>query len=203
MKSLTYDKCFKIILVGDSYAGKTLLLSALTNNPINNSTYLGTIGVDFGSVIVNYEDKKIKLQIWDTAGQERFQSIIQSYYKTTNAIILVYDITNMNSFIHIPKWMDDAIKYSPNDAPILIVGNKIDLKIYRKVSYEEGLDLATKNNVSFIEISSKENTNINELTNILCEKLLKITTEMTKLEDIIKINNGNDTNFKNLKKKCC
>lgn len=86
-----------------------------------------TIGVEFGSKIISVNDKQIKLQIWDTAGQETFKSITRSYYRGSIGVILVYDITNRDSFNNIMKWLDETKNYANDKVTMLLVGNKTDL----------------------------------------------------------------------------
>ena len=88
-----------------------------------------TVGVDCKSKTFNYQNKKVKLQLWDTAGQERFTTITTAYYRKTHCCILLFDITNKQSFFNLFKWIDQYNYY--NDYPlknIIIVGNKHDLE---------------------------------------------------------------------------
>ena len=100
MYNQKYDYLFKIIIIGDSGVGKPAFLLRFTDDSFTG-THLTTIGVDFKIKIINFEDKTIKLQIWDTAGSERFRTITKTYYKGTHGIILMYDVTNRNSFENI------------------------------------------------------------------------------------------------------
>ena len=106
--------------------------------------------------------KKIKLQIWDTAGQERFKNITASYYRGGNGILLIYDITDRESFQSLNSWLIEIEKNANKNVKIILIGNNCDLEDKREVSYQEGKDFAQNNNMLFFEVSAKNNTNINE-----------------------------------------
>jgi Ras-related protein Rab-1A len=98
-----YDYSTKVLVIGDAGTGKSaLILRYVDDNYTNN--YYNTIGVDFKIKLCDINDKRIKINIWDTAGQEKFKSIISSYYRNSDVIILVFDLTNELSFIHIDYW---------------------------------------------------------------------------------------------------
>lgn len=106
------------------------------------------------------ESKVIKLQIWDTAGQEKFRTITSSYYRGAHGIIVVYDVTNRDSFENIKNWMNEITKYASENVNRLLVGNKSDMDSRRAVSYEEGKELADSMGINFIETSAKASTNV-------------------------------------------
>ena len=120
----------KIILTGDVAVGKTAMINSLLGSKFNDE-YEPSIGVDFFSKTLKFKGKQIKLQIWDSAGQEKFRSLIPNYIRGASLIYLVYDITNKNSFNHLPDW----IKFINNieNTNIVIIGNKIDLENKREV----------------------------------------------------------------------
>ena len=147
----------KIILTGDVAVGKTSIINTLLGNKFTEE-YEPSIGVDFFSKTMNYKGKQIKLQIWDSAGQEKFRSLIPNYIRGASLIFLVYDITNQQSFIHLPDW----IKFINNieNTNIVIVGNKIDLENKRVITFEEGKKFAEENNYEIYEVSAKEGTGL-------------------------------------------
>ena len=98
------DHLAKILVIGDGGVGKTSLITRFTDERFITS-YTATIGVDFKSRIIRYDEKNIKLQIWDTAGQERFRNITQAYYRGAAGILLAYSITDQKSFSNIEKWI--------------------------------------------------------------------------------------------------
>ena len=101
-----------------------------------------TIGVEFGSKIVQIGNKNCKLQVWDTAGQESFKSITRSYYRGSICALLCYDVTNRESFDNLIKWLEETKTYANDKITIMLIGNKTDLAQKRVVSYDEGLDFA-------------------------------------------------------------
>jgi small GTP-binding protein len=100
--------------------------------------------------------------MWDTAGQEKFQHIISSYYRGAHGILLVFDITNIKSFIDMQHWVNEAENYSPSNTVKILVGNKLDMKHERSVTYEEAAEYAEKLGVTYIETSAKDDINIEE-----------------------------------------
>nr|XP_013805166.1 PREDICTED: ras-related protein Rab-6A isoform X3 [Apteryx mantelli mantelli] len=128
-----------------------------------DNTYQATIGIDFLSKTMYLEDRTIRLQLWDTAGQERFRSLIPSYIRDSAAAVVVYDITNVNSFQQTTKWIDDVRTERGSDVIIMLVGNKTDLADKRQVSIEEGERKAKELNVMFIETSAKAGYNVKQL----------------------------------------
>ncbi|XP_009990228.1 PREDICTED: ras-related protein Rab-6A-like, partial [Tauraco erythrolophus] len=123
-----------------------------------------TIGIDFLSKTMYLEDRTIRLQLWDTAGQERFRSLIPSYIRDSAAAVVVYDITNVNSFQQTTKWIDDVRTERGSDVIIMLVGNKTDLADKRQVSIEEGERKAKELNVMFIETSAKAGYNVKQVS---------------------------------------
>lgn len=134
------DLCLKIILVGDSGVGKTNILTRFTKN-IFNQDNKSTIGVEFGTKIINIQDHVVKLQIWDTAGQERYKSITVAYYKGSKGAFIVFDVSKKQTFDNVIKWYNDIKKNGEKELSIILIGNKTDLKV-REVSFEEAKKFA-------------------------------------------------------------
>ncbi len=121
-----------------------------------------TIGVDFKIRSLEEGGKTCKLQIWDTAGQDRFKTITSSYYKGAHGIIVVYDITDKDSFAKVTEWMSEVDKHASENISRILVGNKVDLEDKREVTYQEAKELADNFNVKFIETSAKEAKNVED-----------------------------------------
>ena len=157
------------------------------------------LGIDFKIKIINLENKLIKLQIWDTAGQERFRTITKTYYKGAHGIILTYDVTDPNSFKNIKNWIKQIESNAQAGVCKVLVGNKCD-KPDRKISYEEGKNLAESFNMEFFETSAKNNQNINEVFNFLTKEILKTQVGNTGTDSGVKIK---DEKNGRTRKKCC
>jgi len=154
-----YDFLFKLLLIGDSGVGKSCLLLRFADDTYTES-YISTIGVDFKIRTVELDGKTIKLQIWDTAGQERFRTITSSYYRGAHGIIVVYDVTDVDSFNNVKQWLHEIDRYASENVNKLLVGNKSDLASKRAVTYEQGKEFADSLGIEFIETSAKNATNV-------------------------------------------
>jgi len=167
----SYDYQAKLLIIGDSCVGKSCLLLRFVEN-FFQETFISTIGVDFKIRIFQVRNgNHIKLHVWDTAGQERFRTITSSYYRGAHGMIIVYDITNRSSFLHIKSWLNEIIKHSPENPELLLVGNKTDLSKERTVSYEEGQKVAKTLGIPFVETSCKNDCNIDVAFGILADKI--------------------------------
>lgn len=144
----------KLALVGDEGVGKTGLLTRLVYNTFGEGR-VPTIGVDFGACEVELDGTAWKLLIWDLAGQERFRKLTTSYCRHIAGVLVVYDITDKESFNNVRYWMKFAENAAAWDMGFMIVGNKCDLSAQRAVSYEEGQALADYFGVPFLEMSAK------------------------------------------------
>ncbi|XP_019941548.1 ras-related protein Rab-6A isoform X1 [Paralichthys olivaceus] len=178
---------FKLVFLGEQSVGKTSLITRFMYDSFDN-TYQATIGIDFLSKTMYLEDRTIRLQLWDTAGQERFRSLIPSYIRDSAAAVVVYDITNVNSFQQTTKWIDDVRTERGSDVIIMLVGNKTDLADKRQVSIEEGERKAKELNVMFIETSAKAGYNVKQLFRRVAAALPGMdTTQDKSREDMIDI----------------
>ena len=157
-----YNYLFKYIIIGDAAVGKTNLLMRFTQNKFTEN-YQGTIGVEFGVKNIEIKTKKYRIQIWDTAGAENFRSITRSYYNNSVCAIVVYDITNRESFANVSTWIKDIQNNASKAITLVLIGNKVDLNNIREVTYEEGQDLALKNGIIFGEASAKTGEFVNDI----------------------------------------
>ena len=139
-----YDLIFKLVLIGDSGVGKTNITSCFVKNEFLLGTK-ATVGVEFGTKRIVLDSMNIKAQIWDTAGQERYKSITTSYYRGCNGAMIVYDITNKESFKNIEKWLSELKNLADQNVTIFLLGNKSDLIDRREVSEEEAHNKAKTN----------------------------------------------------------
>uniref|UniRef100_A0A4W6DDN0 RAB6B, member RAS oncogene family a n=1 Tax=Lates calcarifer TaxID=8187 RepID=A0A4W6DDN0_LATCA len=154
---------FKLVFLGEQSVGKTSLITRFMYDSFDN-TYQATIGIDFLSKTMYLEDRTVRLQLWDTAGQERFRSLIPSYIRDSTVAVVVYDITNVNSFQQTSKWIDDVRTERGSDVIIMLVGNKTDLADKRQITIEEGEQRAKELSVMFIETSAKTGYNVKQVS---------------------------------------
>lgn len=162
----------KILTIGESGVGKTCILLRYTDNKFIKH-HLTTIGIDYKTKDVNINGKSIKLKIWDTAGQERFRNITQQYYKGADGIVLVFDLTDRNSFEKIREWMKQIQSYTQRESiAIVLLGNKCDAE-NKAVSAKEANDIASEYNMKFFETSAMNNINIEESFKQLSTEIMK------------------------------
>merc|ERR1712226_547920 len=156
-----YDYLFKLLLIGDSGVGKSCLLLRFADDTYSES-YISTIGVDFKIRTIEHDGKTIKLQIWDTAGQERFRTITSSYYRGAHGIIVVYDVTDQDSFDNVKQWLQEIERYAGENVKKLLVGNKSDLTQRKQVDFTTAKEYASQLEIPFLETSAKANTNVEQ-----------------------------------------
>ncbi|XP_013394287.1 ras-related protein Rab-4B [Lingula anatina] len=177
--SETYDFLFKFLIIGSAGAGKSCILHQFIENKFKQDSN-HTIGVEFGSKVVNVGGKSVKLQIWDTAGQERFRSVTRSYYRGAAGALLVYDITSIwLKFIRL-KYRDARTLASPNIV-IILVGNKKDLEAEREVTFLEASRFAQENELMFLETSALTGENVEE-TFLKCARSILTKIESGELD---------------------
>ncbi|XP_006021537.1 ras-related protein Rab-1A isoform X1 [Alligator sinensis] len=155
------DYLFKLLLIGDSGVGKSCLLLRFADDTYTES-YISTIGVDFKIRTIELDGKTIKLQIWDTAGQERFRTITSSYYRGAHGIIVVYDVTDQESFNNVKQWLQEIDRYASENVNKLLVGNKCDLTTKKVVDYTTAKEFADSLGIPFLETSAKNATNVEQ-----------------------------------------
>ena len=164
-----YDYIFKVVLIGDSGVGKSNLLSRFTRNEFNLESK-STIGVEFATRSVQVDGKSIKAQIWDTAGQERYRAITTAYYRGAVGALVVYDVAKHLTFENVERWLRELKDHTDQKVVTMLVGNKSDLRHLRAVTTEEAKALAEKFDLSFIETSALDSTNVETaFQNILTE----------------------------------
>ena len=154
-----YDLSFKIIVIGDSGVGKSCFTNKSTKN-IFEPDYNATIGFEFFTFNIKFQEKIIKLQIWDTCGQELYRSLISNFYRNSSLAIVIYAVNNLDSFQDLDMWFKELRTHAGPDIKVFLVGNKTDLKNERVVTTQQGEEFAKLNHVNkFIEASAKEGIN--------------------------------------------
>ena len=176
---MSEDIVYKVLLLGDSSVGKTCFLLRYCDKTFQDA-HLSTIGLDYRLKSMTLKNKKnIKLQIWDTAGQDRFRAITKNYYKGANGIILIYDVTNLQTFENVKNWITQIREEANKNVVIFLAGNKADLpEESRAVQKEDGQKMAEEYNMPFQETSAKEGINVNETFQELVEKIDEVFSKL-------------------------
>ena len=167
-----FDAVFKIVIFGDAGSGKTTLTQRYMSNKFISDTQM-TIGVDLQVKVLKAANKRVKLQIWDFGGEERFRFFLPKYVKGAHGGLFMYDITNIESTLHIYTWIS-IIRESAESFPIMLIGGKSDLEEYREVKKEEGEKLMKEYEFEgFLECSSKTGENVERVFEDLTLSMLK------------------------------
>ena len=201
-----FETLLKICIIGDSSVGKTNVLFKFIEGQFS-PLHVATIGFDYKSKIITLptSKKKVKLQIWDTAGQEKYMSMNKSLFQRVQGIILMYDITNRETFERLQIWLN-LIKQMTNEIPIILVGNKLDLEDSeehgRIVEYNEGDDFANENEIDFFEVSAVSGANIDNVFISIAEKVLN-SLQRERLLSVENIKIEEDKEKVKVKKKKC
>lgn len=201
-----FDYNFKILLLGESTVGKTCLLLRYADNSFTPN-FVATLGVDFKIKTITLNNKSIKCQIWDTAGQDRFRTIVTNFYRGAQGILLVFDLTNINSFLKTTHWMGEILKHAPQGIKILLVGNKSDLASKRMVDQKDAMAFAEKNGLKYAETSAKDGTGVAAAFEVLlgeCVQASIDSRDKAPAPDPNKVNlGGNDPNSNTNQGGCC
>ena len=173
---------YKFALLGDSSVGKTSIFKKISTGEFFLEN-ISTIGTDKKSIEYNdieieingkTEKKSFLIELFDTAGQERYRSITKNYIKGSDGIILIYDITNTQSFENVKAWVNQIREEASSNVIIYIAGNKVDMEDERKVDRDDGEKLAEELGFPFVETSAKNGININETFEDLVERIDKV-----------------------------
>ncbi|KAJ5070020.1 small rab-related gtpase [Anaeramoeba ignava] len=154
-----FDEQLNILLVGFSKVGKSSLILRFIDNTFDENPPI-TIGFTFKTTIIEQEQKRIKLKIWHSSSQEKFISSVRHHYGTADAILVIYDITNLETFEFVKTWMEEIEKHSKPQTLKILIGNKADLRKERIINYEVGKKVAESHGYLFYETSSKDSVNV-------------------------------------------
>jgi Ras-related protein Rab-1A len=169
-------------------------------------SYISTIGVDFRFRTVKIENKVVKLQIWDTAGQERFRTITSAYYRGADGIVMVYDMTSMESFDHVNDWLKEVNRYAAPGTVKLLVGNKCDRINDRVVTSEQAQEFAADLGIPFLETSAKSAKNVEEAFITMAGQLIQqrvAAAGASSPKDATKSTTGIDLSAVTASSNCC
>nr|BAA06702.1 mgp2 GTP-binding protein [Zea mays] len=207
-----YDYVFKVVVIGDSGVGKSQLLMGFARN--HNLESKSTIGVEFATRSIRFEDKVVKAQIWDTAGQERYRAITSAYYRGAVGALLVYDVTRHVTFENVERWLKELRDHTDSNIVIMLVGNKADLRHLRAVATEDAKAFAEMEstffmgNIRYGETSALKEAFKNVLTDIYriaSQKNLSANAAQTHLQGQGKVVQNDDVQEPQGKSKrsCC
>lgn len=191
---------FKVIMLGNVAVGKTAIINRFVDNTFLEN-YKCTLQTAFRSNSINIDRKSnVNMKIWDTCGEEKYKSLTRQYYRDTHGIILICDLTNVDSFNSLPTWLSDIKKYGPKEYDIILIGNKSDLELQRAISSEEIQIFAERENLTYLEVSAKNGINVLLLFERIAEKMIKTNKESNQSNNDIKRNSNllsyNDGEFK-------
>ena len=198
---------YKLIFLGDQSVGKSCILNRFMNDTFTEE-YQATIGLDFQSKNVQIDNQDIHLLLYDTAGQEKFRALIPMYTRDANIILLVYDVTSKDSFLHLSDWLKDLTNVKKEDVIFAVVGNKIDLDDRREVNSNEGENYAKEHDFIFAEVSAKTGDGFSEsfyknLFEKIRNKFRPGGQQQTSEVNNIKFNIENEAKKNETKKGCC
>ncbi|XP_034728987.1 ras-related protein Rab-27B-like [Etheostoma cragini] len=183
MADQDYDYLIKLLALGDSGVGKTTYLYRYTDNQFNRK-FTTTVGIDFREKRVMYTGKgadgeternfKIHLQLWDTAGQERFRSLTTAFFRDAMGFLLMFDLTNQQSFLNVRNWMSQLQANAYCDSPdIVLVGTKADLRDVRDVNSRQARDLADRYGIPYFETSAVTGVDVDQAVTTLLDLVMK------------------------------
>lgn len=167
-----YDYQFKLLIIGDSGVGKSCMLQRFAGESFSG-TYVSTIGVDFKIRTVIIDEERVKLQVWDTAGQERFRTITSTYYRGTHGVIIVYDVTSVDSFNNVKRWLYE-IDQNCDSVSCVLVGNKDDIVTKKVIQTAEAKRLADQLGIQLFETSARDGKNIDEMFMAITRLVLRM-----------------------------
>lgn len=192
--ALDFAATYKVLVLGDSNVGKTCIVHRYCDERYYD-TYISTIGIDFKQKIINLDGTPIKLQIWDTAGQERFRTLTTAYYRGAMGILLMYDVTSLDSFNHLSYWLRNIQENASPDVVKVLAGNKSDAISQRAVAPERGEKLAENFDMSFFEVSCKEDINIGEAFLMLARRIREQRDRRASLFDSSEKRDGSEVDL--------
>ena len=203
LDEMDYDEKCQILVIGNSEVGKTSLLRRYTKNHFTMQ-HLATIGIDHFTKDEDINGVKVRIKVWDTAGQERYKSLASSFFRNVQGIILVYDVSNKESFEDLKIWLDSIksnLGSSENNVKKIIIGNKIDLD--REVTKDEAETFCKQLKIEYFETSAKENVNVKEAFLKLVHMMLGSKLDTQKLSVIRLSDRPSDVSSEESKKCKC
>ncbi|XP_025412193.1 ras-related protein Rab5-like [Sipha flava] len=202
MKRLTA----KLVFMGSQGVGKSSIITRYIKGDYRKECE-ATIGASFMYAKVTIRDYTITLKVWDTAGQERFRSLVPMYYRNSDAIAVVFDVSDRESFRQVKSWINEVKKNTDTPVVYYVVGNKTDLVDSRIITYEEAKEFATSVDAHYWETSVYSNSGIQDLFTNIGRNLIEMV-ESSKRPTNIKLEidpeeGPNNVKINNSNIKCC
>uniref|UniRef100_A0A6B2LM38 Uncharacterized protein n=1 Tax=Arcella intermedia TaxID=1963864 RepID=A0A6B2LM38_9EUKA len=164
----------KVIFVGNYGVGKTNLLRRLEGKQFEENQIMSNSNLNFPTKLIQVGTTTLNLELWDPSGHERFKRLFRSFYADTQGCLIVFDICDPLSFTSVQEWFDDVTVWCGKQVVRVLVGSKCDLEGERKVTSSEAEAFAEKLGIPYIETSSKNGTNVNEMTVLLAHLLVEV-----------------------------
>lgn len=180
----------KIVIIGNSGVGKTCLVERFIRNTWSDNKGKATIGVEFVTKIVRHNSHNIQVQLWDTAGQELFRSVTRGYYRGSNGAVLVFDLTSLNSFEALDKWLCEFQEVIQSNVLSVLVGNKSDMTDQRSIPEETIQKFAREHKMVYFEASAMTGENVNQAFDHIIAEIAKQFDEgifRPRTEDILRL----------------
>ena len=209
---MNYDYSVQLLIIGDSSVGKTSILTRYSNGTFKED-YIATVGLDYYSKNEVLNNKTIHIKIWDTAGQERYKALTQGFFRNAQGVMIVYDVTNTESFDNLKYWISSIqknIESNKISIPVILLGNKIDVGDEREIKNEDAEKFAEENKYKYFETSAKTGEGIDDAVRELVNQVLNnldkgnnIIGSRKERESVMLNNNDNKGGDKEGKKKGC
>ena len=208
---MNYDVACQLLIIGDSCVGKTSLLTRYTTGTFKEE-YIATVGIDYYTKNETINDKIISIKLWDTVGQERYKALTQNFFKNAEGVMVVYDITKVDSFDNLKFWINSIKQNMENKniiIPVIIIGNKVDMEDMREISNENAENFAKENNYKYFETSAKTGEGIDNAVRELVNQVLNhsnnnLDEQKESRKNSIQLNDEKkEKKEKKKKKKCC
>lgn len=167
---MKFDEKIQLIIIGESSVGKTSILYKYTQG-FFTTQHLATVGLEYFTKEEKVDDKVIRVKFWDTAGQEQYKSLTRNFYRNSDGVVIVFDVTSKASFMKVQDWVDSVSDNTEKHIKMILIGNKIDLP--REVSKEEGKKMADSYGIKYFETSAKENIGIDESMQAIINEVIE------------------------------
>ena len=197
-----YENSIKLLLLGDSCVGKSNFIFRFFNNKFKGQ-HLSSAGIELKNSVLTINNKKLHLQIWDTAGQEKYKTVTKSLFSKVQGFIVMFDLTKLQTFENVKKWIKLIKEECGNYAPILLVGNKNDIKHLRNISEVEIKKLTKEEELDYIETSSKTGENVRKAINMICSDITDKNTLTNHFSFSLDSSKSSKSRRKKAQSSCC